>query len=140
MFGHGQIEGYTERYGMEFKRARMDEHPNEGLVARHQHDIAPLLKNRPLFAESANFVLYDFWTEHGTVDENVFAYSNRLGIERALILYNNRYGIDSRHHPHSAAYMDKAAANCDRRASRMASADIQRQRRHSCVPRYRPLS
>ena len=25
MFGHGQIEGYTERYGMEFKQARMDE-------------------------------------------------------------------------------------------------------------------
>ncbi len=46
MFGHGQIEGFTERYGMEFKRARMDEHPNEGLVARHQREIAPLLKNR----------------------------------------------------------------------------------------------
>ena len=29
--------------------------------------------------------------EHGTVDENVFAYSNRLGTERALIIYNNRY-------------------------------------------------
>ncbi len=91
MFGHGQIEGFTERYGMEFKQARMEEFPNEGLVARHQHDIAPLLKNRRLFAESTNFVLYDFWTEHGTVDENVFAYSNRLGNERALVIYNNRY-------------------------------------------------
>ena len=46
MFGHGQIEGFTERYGMEFKRARMDEQANDGLVARHQHDIAPLLKSR----------------------------------------------------------------------------------------------
>ena len=35
MFGHGQIEGYTERYGMDFKQARLDEKVNEGLVARH---------------------------------------------------------------------------------------------------------
>jgi hypothetical protein len=47
-------------------------------LARHQHDIAPLLKNRRIFAESTHFVLYDFWTDHGTVDENVFAYSNSL--------------------------------------------------------------
>ena len=107
MFGHGQIEGFTERYGMEFKRARMDEHPNEGLIARHQHDIAPLLKNRRLFAESTNFVLYDFWTDHGTVDENVFAYSNRLHDERALILYNNRYGSTRGTIHNSAASMDK---------------------------------
>ncbi len=44
MFGHGQIEGFTERYGMEFKRARMDESPDEGLIARHQREIAPLLE------------------------------------------------------------------------------------------------
>src|SRR6202041_1572193 len=33
MFGHGQIEGFGERYGMEFKTAKMDERPNEDLVA-----------------------------------------------------------------------------------------------------------
>ncbi|WP_263366568.1 alpha-amylase family glycosyl hydrolase [Edaphobacter bradus] len=109
MFGHGQIEGYTERYGMEFKRARMDEHPNEGLIARHQHEIAPLLKDRKLFAESTNFVLYDFWTEHGTVDENVFAYSNRLGGQRGLIIYNNTYGSTRGTLHISAAFMDKAS-------------------------------
>src|ERR1700722_16020735 len=92
MFAHGQIEGYTERYGMEFKQARLDEYPDEGLAARHQHEIAPLLQNRQLFAESANFVLYDLWGDHGTVDENVFAYSNRLHDQRAIILYNNCYG------------------------------------------------
>ncbi len=26
MFGHGQIEGFTERYGMDFKQARLDEY------------------------------------------------------------------------------------------------------------------
>jgi hypothetical protein len=116
MFGHGQIEGFTERYGMEFKRARMDEHANEGLIARHQHDIAPLLKNRRLFAESNNFVLYDFWTEHGTVDENVFAYSNRLHNERAMILYNNRYGSTRGTIHVSAASMEKASGALQQRS------------------------
>ena len=91
MFGHGQIEGFTERYGMDFKQAMLEEHPNEDLVARHQHLIAPLLKSRHLFAGSEHFLLFDFWNDHGTVDENVFAYSNRHGNERALILYNNSY-------------------------------------------------
>jgi hypothetical protein len=109
MFGHGQVEGFTERYGMEFKRARMDEHPQEGLVHRHQHDIAPLLKNRWLFAESTHFVLYDFWNEHGTVDENVFAYSNRMHGHRAIVLYNNRYGSTRGSIHHSVGAMDKGS-------------------------------
>jgi hypothetical protein len=108
MFGHGQIEGFTERYGMEFKRARMDESPDNDLVNRHQHEIAPLLKNRQLFAESTNFVLYDFWTEHATVDENVFAYSNRSNGQRAVILYNNSYGSTRGTIHFSAASVDKA--------------------------------
>ena len=29
MFGHGQIEGFTERYGMEYQQAHHDESPNE---------------------------------------------------------------------------------------------------------------
>jgi glycosidase len=108
MFGHGQIEGLTERYGMEFKQARMDECPNEGLIARHQREIAPLLKRRWLFAESADFVLYDFWDDSGHVDENVFAYSNRAGNERALVVYNNRYASTHGTIHLSAAAMDKA--------------------------------
>ena len=107
MFGHGQVEGYTEKYGMEYKQAKMDEWPNDDLVRRHQKEIAPLLSNRALFAESDNFVFFDFWTEHGSVDENVFAYSNRLGNERALILYNNAYGSTRGTVHVSAASMNK---------------------------------
>ncbi|MGC2163843.1 MAG: alpha-amylase family glycosyl hydrolase [Silvibacterium sp.] len=107
MFGHGQIEGFTERYGMEFKQARMDESPNEGLIARHEREIAPLLKRRWLFAESTYFVLYDFWAGHGSVDENVFAYSNRQGDQRAVVLYNNSYGTTHGTIHVSAAAMDK---------------------------------
>jgi glycosidase len=115
MFGHGQVEGFTEKYGMEYKQARMRETPNEELVARHQREIAPLLKRRWAFAESANFVLYDFWNDHGTVDENVFAYSNVSGGERSLVLYNNVYGSTRGTVHVSAASMDKGAGTLRQR-------------------------
>jgi hypothetical protein len=87
----------------------MDEWPNEGLVARHQREIAPLLKNRRIFAGSTEFTLYDFWTGYGTVNENVFAYSNRTEGERSLVVYNNKYdGTQGTIHV-SAAAMDKGS-------------------------------
>ena len=30
MLGHGQVEGFGEKYGMEFRRATLDERPNDG--------------------------------------------------------------------------------------------------------------
>ncbi len=120
MFGHGQVEGYTERYGMEYKRARMDEWPNESLASRHQQEIGPLLKRRHVFAESANFVMYDLWTDHGSVDENVFAYSNRSGNDRALILYNNTYGSTRGTIHTSVASMDKYTGQLRQRQLREA--------------------
>ncbi len=91
MFGHGQIEGYAEKYGMEFRRAYWDELPDLDLVERHQREIFPLLRKRALFAGVSDFYLYDFQHTQGYVDENVFAYSNRRGEERALVVYHNRY-------------------------------------------------
>jgi glycosidase len=116
MFGHGQIEGYTERYGMEFKQAKMDEWPNERMVARHMREIAPLLKHRYIFAESWNFVLYDFWTSYGTVNENVFAYSNRLHGDRSIVLYNNAYASTQGTIHISAASMDKGSGELRQRS------------------------
>jgi hypothetical protein len=89
MFGHGQIEGFAEKYGMEYRRAYWDEQPDLDLVRRHEREIFPLLKRRYLFAHVEHFVLYDFFTPEGTVNENVFAYSNRYRDERALVVYNN---------------------------------------------------
>ena len=89
MLGHGQVEGFTERYGMEYRRAYYDEVPDAGLVDYHRQQIFPLLKRRNLFAEVENFVLYDAEAGH-SVDENVFVYSNRAGQERALVAYHNR--------------------------------------------------
>jgi hypothetical protein len=91
MFGHGQIEGFSEKYGMEYQRAYWNETPDPYLVERHEREIFPLLRERRLFAGVENFFLYDFFTADGSVDENVFAYSNRLGDRRALVLYHNRY-------------------------------------------------
>ncbi|MGD0903325.1 MAG: alpha-amylase family glycosyl hydrolase [Terracidiphilus sp.] len=109
MFGHGQIEGFTEKYGMEYQWPRYDETADHWLVERHEREIAPLLHKRWLFANSSNFRLYDFFEGSGSVDENVFAYSNRNGGERALVVYNNRYGTARGTIDTSAAYADKGA-------------------------------
>ncbi len=92
MLGHGQVEGYAEKYGMEYRRAYYDESPDDGLIEYHRQQLFPLLKKRYLFADVENFVLYDFHTLEGTVSDDVFAYSNRFGDERALIVYHNKYG------------------------------------------------
>src|SRR5580658_6137954 len=115
MFGHGQIEGFTEKYGMEYRWPRYEENADPWLVERHEREVAPLLKRRWLFAESAHFLLYDFFHASGSVIEDVFAYSNRTSGERALVVYNNRYGnahgtIDS-----SAAYADKGSGQLRQR-------------------------
>ena len=91
MFGHGQIEGFTEKYGMEYRRAYWDEPVDEHAIWRHEQEIFPLMQRRRLFSEVDHFAFYDFFTPEGHVDENVFAYSNRHDGERALILYNNAY-------------------------------------------------
>jgi len=115
MFGHGQIEGFTEKYGMEYRRPRHDESPDLWLIERHQREIAPLLKLRWLFAESANFLLYDFARPNGHTDENVFAYSNRVGPHAALVIYNNVYAETSGKLRRSVLYADKATGSLSQR-------------------------
>ncbi|MBP5602675.1 MAG: alpha-amylase [Treponema sp.] len=90
MFGHGQIEGFTEKYGMEYTKAYKDEKPSQYLVDRHWREIFPLMKKRYLFSGVENFLFYDLWQD-GVVNENVFAYSNGSGDERVFVVYNNKY-------------------------------------------------
>ncbi len=104
MFGHGQVEGYREKYGMEYRCAYWDETPDPWMVERHRSEIFPLLHRRHLFAEVANFRLYDFYTTDGHVNEDVFAYSNRSGDQRALVVYHNRYADTRGHISRSSAY------------------------------------
>ena len=118
MFGHGQVEGFTEKYGMEYYRPKYDETPTDWLVERHQREIAPLLHRRRIFAESDHFLLYDFWRPDGSVDENVFAYSNRSGDQRALVLFNNSYSSTRGTIHHSTNYADKASGSMRQREVR----------------------
>jgi len=94
MFGHGQIEGLHEKYGMEYKRAYWDEPEDRHLVKTHEEQVFPLMRRRWLFSGSADFVLYDFYAG-GQVNEDVFAYSNRAGEERGIVIYHNRYATTS---------------------------------------------
>ena len=94
MFGHGQVEGFREKYGMEYRKAYWDEQPDAGLVGHHERVIFPLLNQRYTFSGVRHFALYDFVTGDGWVDENVFAVSNRSpdGSVRGVAIYNNAHG------------------------------------------------
>ena len=111
MFGHGQVEGFREKYGMEFRKPKWDEQPDEGLVRGHDWKIFPVLHRRYLFAEVEQFFLYDLFTPDGAVDENVFAYSNVFRQDRGLVLYHNRFSDTRGWIKTSAAYLDKAAGD-----------------------------
>ena len=90
MYGHGQIEGFSEKYGMEYTRAYVDESPDQGLMDHHERVIFPILRERHKFCGVNHFALMDFWRD-GSVDENVFAYANRSTQtgEPSLVVYNN---------------------------------------------------
>jgi glycosidase len=107
MFGHGQVEGMTEKYGMEYRRAQWDEKEDAGFAEHHKQVIFPILHQRRIFAGVDNFYLYDFYTQHGNVDENVFAYSNMLGNERGLVLYHNKFASTRGTINKSAGYLNK---------------------------------
>jgi glycosidase len=111
MFGHGQIEGFREKYGMEFRVPKWDEKPNEELIAGHDWKIFPVLHRRHLFADVENFFLYDLYTPDGHVDENVFAYSNVHNDERGLVLHHNRFADTKGWIKTSAAYLDKSTGD-----------------------------
>jgi glycosidase len=90
MFGHGQIEGFHEKYGMEYSRAYWNEYPNEHLINEHYRRIFPLLRLRYLFSGVVNFEIFDV-IRNNSVSESIFAYVNGIDNSRALVLYNNCY-------------------------------------------------
>ena len=131
MFGHGQVEGFHEKYGMEYRRAYWDEPVDEHLVREHERWIFPLLRRRWLFSGADSFVLYDFWAgDH--VSEDVFAYSNRSGDQRGLILYHNRYAATGGWIKESAAFaaLDAAGGSSLRRTTLGAALAFQGDGRH----------
>jgi hypothetical protein len=114
MLGHGQVEGFGEKYGMEFRRATLDEQPDPWLVERHEREIFPLLHRRAWFAEAHDFLLYDFHTDGGAIDEHVFAYSNGNGPTRSLVVFHDRFASTAGTIRESAAYARKSAGGAKR--------------------------
>lgn len=107
MFGHGQVEGHEERYGMEFRRALRDEPVDEGLEREHWRRIVPLLHRRSMFAGAVNFRLYDCIDHGGSVNEDVFAFSNRDAHGAAIVLHHNRWARTAGRVRVSVAYAEK---------------------------------
>lgn len=91
MFGHGQIEGFTEKYGMEYKKAYWDEIVDENFVERHNFQIFPILNRRWMFSEVENFKFYNFHISNDAVNVNVYVYSNFVAGQSSLVIYNNKF-------------------------------------------------
>jgi glycosidase len=91
LFGHGQIEGLQEKYGMEYHRAYYDETPNYDLIRRHEKEIFPLLRLREIFSDVVHFNLYDVTSNSGLPLSDVIAYSNYSDRGKALIVYHNAW-------------------------------------------------
>jgi glycosidase len=91
MFGHGQVEGLREKYGMDFRVPKWDEPPDEAFIRGHEWKIFPLLQRRGLLGGMEEFQLFDFYGANGKVNEDVIAYTNRDGESRSLVMVNNRY-------------------------------------------------
>jgi glycosidase len=91
MFGHGQIEGFKEKYGMEFASPRLMEAENRYLIHRHEREIFPLLKKRKLFAEADNFLLFDYHDAQEKINENVLVFYNYNQNKHSLVFYNNSF-------------------------------------------------
>ena len=114
MLGHGQVDGFGEKYGMEFRRARLDEQPDPRLLERHQREVFPLFHRRSWFAEANDFLLYDLVTDGGGVDEHVLAYTNGTGPTRSLVVYHVRFGSTAGTIRESVPYARKSASGSKR--------------------------
>jgi hypothetical protein len=91
MLGHGQVEGFRERYGMEFRTARWEEPIDQGHGEHFERTIVPLLRRRAEFAGIDRFHLYDAVAGDGAVVDDVYAYSNGPAGQPNLVLVHNRY-------------------------------------------------
>ncbi|HEY4227478.1 MAG TPA: alpha-amylase family glycosyl hydrolase [Candidatus Limnocylindrales bacterium] len=91
MLGHGQIEGWRERYGHEFRRARWNEPVDRPHAEHFARTIVPLLRRRASFSGTNRFQLYDALDDGAIVNEDVYAFTNGSGPDRSLVLVHHRH-------------------------------------------------
>ncbi len=90
MIGHGQFEGYSEQYGMDFARPLQNENPDTQFLNDHKRFVTPLLDQRFRFSDSKNLKMYDFVDNFSKLDENVYIFFNKVKSLRSLIIFNNQ--------------------------------------------------
>ncbi len=89
LFGHGQIEGFSEHYGMDVAEPILHEKPDKSFMEEHTRLITPLLLQRTRFSSARDLVLFDFVTPTQEVDKNVIVFSNQFRDLKTLVLFNN---------------------------------------------------
>ncbi|MBK8617873.1 MAG: hypothetical protein IPN96_12330 [Anaerolineales bacterium] len=60
-------------------------------------------------------LLFDFYSPNGSVDEEVFAYSNRFNDERGLVIYHNKFSNTRGWIKTSAAFIEKSSGKTIRK-------------------------
>ncbi len=90
LFGHGQFEGLTEQYGMDFSHPFKDEPYDLEFIDEHKKLIAPLLKQRFRFSDPDNFMMFDFIDPSGKINENIHVFFNKVQTTKSLIIFNNQ--------------------------------------------------
>ena len=91
MLGHGQIEGFKERYGMDFLAPQWDEQPDQELIRQHEKWLFPLLQQRAAFSNATSFYLFEVMDEKDQVLDAVYAYLNLHQGQPHLVLVNNSF-------------------------------------------------
>ncbi|MHB8808101.1 MAG: alpha-amylase family glycosyl hydrolase [Anaerolineaceae bacterium] len=89
MLNHGQIEGFKERFGMDFLAPLMEENEDKALIHRHEKWIFPLLRMRPYFSDAGTFRLFEVLDKKGQPLPQVYAYLNQYQHRYFLVLVNN---------------------------------------------------
>jgi len=89
MFGHGQIEGLFEKYGMDFLLPNQQEKPDSSLMEEQRRLISPILHQRQLFSSSENFTLHALKDRNNLAIDDVICYSNTYQHQSTLVLFNN---------------------------------------------------
>lgn len=89
MLNHGQIEGFAERFGMDFLAPRMEEKEDDELIRQHEKWIFPLLRMRSCFSDTRTFRLFEVLDKKEHSLPQVYAYLNQYQDHRFLVLVNN---------------------------------------------------
>ena len=115
MFGHGQIEGYTEKYGMEYRWPRYQENPDPCSSSATNARSRPCCTSARSSPRAATSCSTTFFVKMAALMKTSSPTPTASAISRALVLYNNRYATTRGTIDNSAAYADKHSGHLRQR-------------------------